>query len=129
MRKSQTVRQTRRTETVWPLLSDSRMRAPRFRLNLAVRYRAVGDAEWRQAKTGNISSSGVLLRADGALPLDTRLELRVTLAVDEPGARDGEVSCVGRVVRLVGEPEGAAQGFAVAIDEYALQPRFKLPLA
>ena len=104
------------------------MRAPRFRLNLTVRYRAVGDAEWRQAKTGNISSTGVLLRADGALPLDTRLELRVTLAVNEPGARDGEVSCVGRVVRLVGEPEGAAQGFAVAIDRYALQPRFKLPV-
>jgi hypothetical protein len=104
------------------------MRAPRFRLNLAVRYRAVGDEEWRQAKTGNISSSGVLLRADGVMPLDTRLELRVALAVNEPAARSGEVSCVGRVVRLVGEPEGSTQGFAVAIDEYAFQPHFKLPV-
>jgi hypothetical protein len=105
------------------------MRAPRFRLDLAVRYRALGDEEWRPGKTGNISSSGLLLRTDGVLPVDTRLELRVTLAVNEPTARGGEMSCVGRVVRLVGEPEGAAHAFAVAIDEYALQPRIKLPLA
>jgi hypothetical protein len=104
------------------------MRAPRFRLDLTVRYRAVGDDEWRQAKTGNISSTGVLLRSDGVMPLDTRLELRVALSVNEPAARGGEVSCVGRVVRLVGEPEGHVEGFAVAIDEYAFQPRFKLPV-
>jgi hypothetical protein len=97
-------------------------------LDLVVRYRALGDEEWRQAKTGNISSSGVLLRADGVMPLDTRLELRVALSANEPPARGGEVSCVGRVVRLVGEPDGGAQGFAVAIDEYAFQPRFKLPV-
>jgi PilZ domain len=119
----------RRTETVWPLLWDSRMRAPRFRLDLTVRYRAIGDAEWRQAKTGNISSTGVLVRAEDALPLDTRLELRVALSVNEPAARGGEVSCVGRVVRLVGAPDGDRQGFAVAIDEYAFQPHFKFPVA
>ena len=100
------------------------MRAPRFRLDLTVQYRTLGDGEWRQAKTGNISSSGLLLCAEDALPLDTRLELRVALALNEPAARGGEVSCVGRVVRLVGDPHGDHQGFAVAIDEYALQPRF-----
>ena len=104
------------------------MRAPRFRLDLTVRYRVVGDEEWRQAQTGNISSTGVLLRAEGAMPVDTRLELRVALSVNEPAARGGEVSCVGRVVRLVGEPEGRLHGFAVAIDEYAFQPRFRLPV-
>jgi hypothetical protein len=100
------------------------MRAPRFRLDLTVRYRAVGDEEWRQAKTGNISSTGVLVRAEDALPLDTRLELRMALSLHEPAARGGEVSCVGRVVRLVVDPEADDQGFAVAIDEYAFQPRF-----
>jgi hypothetical protein len=129
MRKQQTPRQKRPTETVWPLLWDSRMRAPRFRLDLTVRYRAVGDGEWRQAKTGNISSTGVLVRAEDAVPVDTRLELRVTLSVNDPAARNGEVACVGRVVRVVGAPEGSAQGFAVAIDEYAFQPHFKLPFA
>jgi hypothetical protein len=97
-------------------------------LDLTVRYRAVGDQQWRQAKTGNISSTGVLVRAEDALPLDTRLELRVVLSLNEPAARGGEVSCVGRVVRLVGEPDGDSGGFAVAIDEYAFQPRFKLPV-
>jgi PilZ domain len=105
------------------------MRAPRFRLDLAVQYRAIGDEQWRQAQTGNISSSGVLVRAQDPMPVDTRLELRVVLSVNEPAARGGEVSCVGRVVRLVGEPEERPQAFAVAIDEYAFQPRFKRPTA
>jgi len=122
MQTSETTRQTCRPRTVWSLLSHSQMRAPRFRLDLTVRYRPVGDVEWRQAKTGDISSSGLLLRADDALPLDTRLELRVVLAVSEPTPRAGEVSCVGRVVRLVGAPQGHSSAFAVAIDEYAFQP-------
>jgi hypothetical protein len=103
------------------------MRAPRFRLDLMVRYRPLGDREWRQAKTGNISSSGVLLRVEEPLPLDTRLELRVALALTEPTPKGGEVSCLGRVVRVVGSPEGDPRGFAVAIDEYAFQPGLKLP--
>lgn len=105
------------------------MRAPRFRLDLSVRYRAVGDAEWRQAKTGNISSSGVLLRVEDPVALDTRLELRVVLSANERPARGGEVSCVGRVVRLVGTPDGDSCGFAVAIDEYAFQQRLQMPFA
>ena len=99
------------------------MRAPRFRLDLTVRYRPVGDLEWRQAKTGNISSSGVLLRVEDPLPLDTRLELRVALALSDQTPRNGEVSCVGRVVRLVSTPMDDTHGFAVAIDEYAFQPQ------
>jgi hypothetical protein len=124
MRTSQTSRQTCSTKTVWPLLWHSQMRAPRFRLDLTVRYRPFGAAEWRQAKTGNISSSGVLLRAEDPLPLDTRLELRVVLSVSDPSAaRTGEVSCVGRVVRVESAPQGDPRGFAVAIDEYAFQPQ------
>ncbi len=105
------------------------MRAPRFRLDLTVRYRPVGAAEWREAKTGNISSSGVLLRAEDAVPVETRLELQVALALSEPTAGTGAVSCVGHVVRLVGDPEGDLQGFAVAIDDYAFQPQVMFPPA
>jgi PilZ domain len=105
------------------------MRAPRFRLDLTVRYRPVGDVEWRQAQTGNISSSGVLVRADDDMPLDTRLEMRLALSLNELPARAGEVSCLGRVVRLVGQPDADPHGFAVAIDEYAFEPRLKMPTA
>jgi hypothetical protein len=122
MRKLYTSQQTRRAETVWPLLSGSRMRAPRFRLDLTVRYRPVGDVEWRQAKTDNISSSGLLLRADEDMPLDTRLEVRFPLSLSESAVSvGGEVSCLGRVVRLVGPPDADLRGFAVAIEEYAFQ--------
>jgi hypothetical protein len=99
-------------------------------LDLSVQYRPLGADEWRQATTGNISSSGVLLRAEDALPLNTRLEMRVVLAINEPAAsRNGEVSCVGRVVRVLGAPQGDPGGFAVAIDEYAFQPKIGLPTA
>jgi hypothetical protein len=121
LQASKPSKQTRRAETVWPLLCDSWMRAPRFRLDLTVRYRPVGDVEWRQAKTGNISSSGALVCADDDVPLDTRLEMRLALSLSEPAARVGEVSCLGRVVRLVGAPDADVRGFAVAIDEYAFQ--------
>ena len=50
------------------------------------------------------------------------MELQVALALSDPTAGTGAVSCVGHVVRLVGDPEGDPQGFAVAIDDYAFQP-------
>jgi len=98
------------------------MRAPRFPLHLAVRYRAVGHAEWRQGKTENISSSGVLLQGGPyPLPPDTAVEFMLALA-STTGPRT-EISCRGRVVRLV-EPMDLRKplGFAVAIEQYDFVP-------
>jgi hypothetical protein len=97
------------------------MRAPRFPLHLAVRYRAVGNAEWRHAKTENISSSGVLLEGPYALLPDTPVEFMLALAPTS-GPRT-EISCRGRVVRTVEAMNRKKQpGFAVAIEQYDFIP-------
>jgi PilZ domain len=93
------------------------MRAPRFPLNLAVRYRPLGHAEWRQATTGNISASGVLVHDAEPLQVETRVEFALVLQGTEPAGL-GQVAGLGRVVRLIGPDERTEPGFAVAIDDY-----------
>ena len=99
------------------------LRAPRFPLHLPGWYRRIGEIEWQPATTADISASGVLFQVDDPLPLNTRLEFRVALTPASAEARhDGELCCVGRVVRVVGTPERDHNGFAVAIEGYDLQP-------
>jgi hypothetical protein len=93
------------------------MRAHRFPLNLAVRYRPVGQAEWRQATTGNISASGVLVHDPEPLQIETQVEFALVLQGTEPAGL-GQVAGRGRVVRLIGPDERTEPGFAVAIDDY-----------
>jgi hypothetical protein len=98
------------------------MRAPRFPLNLAVRYRAIGNSEWRLGQTANISSSGVLLEVQHPLKLDTALEFMVALASPESAGDLSEVSCRGRVVRIVEPTDSQQRGFAIAIEQYHFLP-------
>ena len=97
------------------------MRAPRFPLQLEVHYRPLGDARWFQGTTGNVSSSGVLVRVPDPLKVNTRIEFRLALGnarVTDPG----EVSGRGRVVRLTSESEPPHPGFAIAFEEYDFNP-------
>jgi hypothetical protein len=88
---------------------------------LAVRYRAIGNTEWRQGRTENISSSGVLLQGPFPLQPDTAVEFMLAL-VPTSGSRT-EISCRGRVVRTI-EPMDWQKptGFAVAIEQYDFIP-------
>ena len=100
------------------------MRAPRFPLQLEVRYRPEGVRSWRRATTGNVSSSGVLVRVPDPLKVNTRIEFRLALkstpVPEAPVA--AEVSGRGRVVRQTSEGETSQRGFAIAIDEYDFKP-------
>ena len=99
------------------------MRASRFPLHLLVRYRRVGDPEWRQGKTENISRSGVLFRAAELVLPDTDVELRLALPVAAPGREPPEVSCRGRVVRTVSPSENEPwPGSAIVIEHYDFLP-------
>jgi len=105
------------------LLSYLVVRAPRFPLQLSVRYRTVEDREWRRGETENISHSGVLLRTADALDVNTIVELRVHLAMPNPGGEAAEVSCLGRVVRTEPPcPKRAWPGTAVVIEKYDFLP-------
>lgn len=60
--------------------------APRFTLTLPMRYRPAGHPEWRNAKTANVSSSGVLFEASEPLQVGGRLEIEIsmTAALSKP---------------------------------------------
>src|SRR4030095_13490554 len=100
------------------------MRAPRFPLHLSVRYRRVGDRQWRRGETENISRSGVLIRGEDPLEIDTTVELMAALAARSAAATSGQVQCCGRVVRTVSPESGQSlPGSAVLIENYNFLPR------
>jgi len=90
---------------------------------LAVRYRRVDDAEWRRGETENISHTGVLMRVEDPIEIDTLVELRLPLARGLKGSQSAEVCCRGRVVRTVAPSEHSGRpGSAVAIEHYDFLP-------
>jgi hypothetical protein len=99
------------------------MRAPRFPLHLPVRYRRMGDVEWRRGETENISRSGVLIRSHDPVEVDATVELLVALDARNAGSDRAEVLCSGRVVRTVSPSHDySCPGSAIAIDEFNFLP-------
>jgi hypothetical protein len=96
-------------------------RATRVLLRLPLRYRMVGQTDWRPGKTENISRSGVLFVADDLFAVDTELELSFTLP-EELGP--ASILCRGRVVRTVVTtgPQGWRPALAAAISDYGFVP-------
>ena len=99
------------------------MRAPRFPLHMAVRFRRTGDSGWLEGQTENISCSGVLFRVDNALPDKANVELRLALPLEWGRVQPPEVFCRGRVVRTVSIPDDALSfGAVVRIEDYDFLP-------
>jgi hypothetical protein len=88
-----------------------------------MKYRPMGEGEWREGITENISRSGVLFRAPDLLAPDTPIEMRVALPVGASPDLFSEVVCSGRLVRTV-SAAGAERrpALAAAITDYRLQP-------
>ena len=121
MHRNRTVSELQSARGLRPLFEM--MRAPRFPLELPVSYRPVGaQCEWRHAKTGNVSASGVLVHVPDPLQVDTRIEFRLGLEAAQQ-AHHAEVYGQGRVVRIIATGETPYPGFAVVIEDYAFQHR------
>ena len=101
------------------------MRAVRFRLCLPLNYRPVGDPEWREGKSENISHSGVLFRGEDAPQIDTPVELRLMLLTPTAPPESGypEVCCRGRVVRTIAAADDRP-AIAVTIEHYEFERAF-----
>ena len=100
-------------------------RARRFPLGLALRYRCVGDPEWHEGLTENISRSGVLFRTTHIFDIDTPLEMSFTLPA---GRVAPAVNCQGRVVRTVLPARAQAPpGMAASILDYEFVPDRAVP--
>ena len=97
------------------------MRAQRFPLHVPVLFRPVGDDQWREATSENISASGVLLGGDHALEVETRVEFRLALvpaSVETGNTQSCEVSGLGHVVRRLEVTDPPNRGLAIAIEQY-----------
>ena len=84
-----------------------------------MRYRCRGEHVWRRGTTENISSSGVLFRADDPLPVAGDVELRLELPAISAVPGRSEVACRGHVVRTVAPSDDHPwQAAAIMIDGY-----------
>ena len=73
-------------------------RAWRYPIRLTMRFRSSGDGQWRDARTENISRSGVLFRTADVVPRATHIEMLMALPA-EVGGENATVICRGRIVR------------------------------
>ena len=74
-------------------------RARRFPIRTTVRYRASGEADWREGASINISSSGILFRVCETLPVETMLDMQIIFPQEVTGGVPANVECWGPVVR------------------------------
>ncbi len=88
-------------------------RAQRFQLHLPLRYRRLGESQWHEGTTENISRSGMLFQADEVLQPSSQLEINLVLPAEIAGLSSTEVVCRGEVVRTI-EPNGKALSPALA---------------
>jgi PAS domain S-box-containing protein len=88
-------------------------RAQRFQLHLPLRYRRLGESDWHEGTTENISRSGMLFKAEEALQPSAQLEINLVLPAEIAGLSATEVVCRGEVVRTVA-PRGEAMSPALA---------------
>ncbi len=94
-------------------------RAPRFAIDLPLRFRAPGDQDWQDATTENISRSGLLFRTGRRLTPRTAVEIVLEVPNAVPGGPPDDVVCLGDVVRAHGA--NGDNSVAVAVGNYRLR--------
>jgi signal transduction histidine kinase/DNA-binding NarL/FixJ family response regulator len=103
-------------------------RARRFNLQLPLRYRLLGEKNWRPGTTENISRSGLLFQAQELLEPNAQLEINLVLPSEIAGLAATEVVCRGEVVRSSGV-KGPHPALAAKILQYHFQHGSHVPEA
>ncbi len=109
----------------------SPFRAQRFQLHLPLKYRQLGQNDWRKGTTENISRSGLLFHAEEALAPNALVEINLVLPPEIAGLSAAEVVCRGEVVRTADEnsPRGMGPAMAAKILQYHFQHGALIPEA
>lgn len=99
--------------------TDVPLRAQRFAIQMPLRYRASGEAEWLEGETEDISRTGVLFRALDILEDNTPVEFTFALPAEVGGETGATVFCHGQIVRTVlPATSDAAPALAARILDY-----------
>jgi PAS domain S-box-containing protein len=100
----------------------SPFRAQRFNLHLPLKYRLLGEDDWRDGTTENISRSGLLFRAEETVAPNAQVEINLVLPAEIAGLSAAEVVCRGEVVRTVeAESSTVNPALAAKILQYHFQ--------
>lgn len=100
-------------------------RARRIANKTPMRYRQLGQTDWCEGLTFDISQSGVLFRADRSLDIHTPVEMTFAVPVEIAGKEGTVIFCRGEVVRTIlpatcdGAPHLAAK---ILDDVFKAQP-------
>lgn len=97
------------------------MRAHRYPLQVTIRYRRLADQAWSEGKTENISRSGVLFSGEGALSIDTEIEISIALSAATPVTAAADLVCRARVVRTHRAGFDDADMLAAAFSDYRFE--------
>jgi PAS domain S-box-containing protein len=104
-------------------------RAQRFQLQLPLKYRQLGQDNWRTGTTENISRSGMLFHAEEAIPNNVQLEINLVLPAEIAGLAAAEVVCRGEVVRSRNPGLEIRPALAAKILQYHFQHGLRIPEA
>jgi len=97
-------------------------RAQRYSLQLPLKYRRLGEHDWRDGTTENISRSGLLFRGEEAISPKVQLEINLVLPAEIAGLSAAEVICRGEVVRTIeSETSSVTPALAAKILQYHFQ--------
>ena len=97
-------------------------RAARFAVQVPVRYRIPPSPEWFEARTENVSRTGVLFRTECVFRPTTRVDVRLELPPTNGDGSHAEIVCKGEVVRVEQtRGEGIPPALAIAIRNYRLR--------
>jgi PAS domain S-box-containing protein len=108
----------------------SPFRAQRFNLHLPLKYRPLGEPDWRAGTTENISRSGMLFRGEEPIPTSVQVEINLVLPPEIAGLAPAEVVCRGEVVRsVVGESPSMSPALAAKILQYHFHHGGQIPQA
>jgi PAS domain S-box-containing protein len=108
----------------------SHSRAPRFYLQLPLKYRRLDEENWHDGETRNISRSGLLFQAEDVLQPSVQLEINLVLPAEIAGLSPTEVICRGEIVRTVKSAADAMPpALAAKILQYHFQHGSQLPRA
>jgi PAS domain S-box-containing protein len=110
-------------------------RAPRFQVQVPLKYRRLDEEKWHDGETRDISRSGLLFQAGEAnqpnlLQPNVQLEINLVLPAEIAGLSPTEVVCRGEIVRTVksaGDEMPAA--LAAKILQYHFQHGTQIPRA
>ena len=91
-----------------------------LRLPARVRWKVRGGSVGRaQGKTGDVSSSGLLVELPNALPVGTTINVTIDLPIALTKV-PVDLACLGRVVRK--SRMGKNQGIGAIIEDFQLRP-------